>query len=217
MEEHPHVHLSTVVEVLGYTRQYCDILMKRIEAEGELVRGGPDGSSRGWHLPGYTGLATPIKTPRSAREQAVLDFIDAYTYAPMKPEWDATISRMRQDGKLQSPYKGVYVRPGEVPRMGALLRGSTTTRFIKERVLANIEMYERTYHSEVVTEFNSTNLRVGAAVVRLRNQGIIWHPGRYLTQFTEYGKKMLAQERRFNPTPGVFTPFPVDEGDDDDL
>ena len=98
--------------------------------------------------------------------------------------------------------------------MGALLRGDTETRYIKEQVLKNIELHGRTCHADVVKMFSSTNLRVGATVVRLANQGIIWHPARHKTQFTDYGKRMLAVERGFNPEPGVFTPYPVEETDD---
>lgn len=214
MEDHPHVLLSTVVEVLGYTRQYCDIVLNRMVEEGLLLRGAPDGTSRGWHIPGTTGPIQRQATPRRKYEQDILDMIASYSYAPMRPEWDGAIARLRKDGKLQSPYKGVYVRPGGVPRMGALLRGDTETRYIKEQVLKNIELHGRTCHADVVKMFSSTNLRVGATVVRLANQGIIWHPARYKTQFTDYGKRMLAVERGFNPEPGVFTPYPIEETDD---
>jgi hypothetical protein len=179
--------------------------MKKMQSEGCVVKGSPDGGKLGWRLPGYAGPPAPRPQALYPKRAEALELVKAQGFVRASQAPKGLLVRMVDEGLLEAVFKGLYVLPGTVPRIGVLLRSNSLAGRIRASILRNVELYGRTCHAEVVIEHDTDNLNVGSAAVRLRELGVIDHPARGLTMFTALGLRMLAEERRFNPEPGVFS------------
>jgi hypothetical protein len=206
MQDHPHISLTTVVELLAVTRQRCDQIMQKMQREGCVVKGSADGGKLGWRLPWYDGPPVHRVVAENPDRARAMELVREQGFVRSCQAPKGLLKQMEHEGLLESPLKGIYVLPGTVPRMGILIRGDSMAGHLRKCILRNVELHGQTGHMAVVVENHSDNINVGSACVRLRELGVIEHHIRNKTRFTALGLRMLAEERKHNP-PGVFTPL----------
>ncbi len=216
MQDHPHTSVAAIKALLGVTEQRCQQILSKMAREGFVCKGVVSkravGGWFGWRLTEYVGPPLVFRDVAECPARTrVLALARKQGYVLTRQAPENHLATLRRTGQLESPFQGVYVLPGTVPRLGVVLHKSLSTR-LQIATLRNVELYGQTRYNDIVAETGASGPNVGAAAQRLRNIGIIEHPRRGKAQFTELGLRMLAEERKHNP-PGVFTPL----GSIDDL